>query len=83
MLAAGKKAGAALKEGGQHEISGIVLKVVESNSMSSTENSGASGGGGAEVAGRGHDRDRDKERSTVQRLANIIECINYSIQRWK
>ena len=76
--AAGARARAALEEGRRHEIDGRVLKVAESNSMSSTANGGARGGSGAGAAGREHDRDRDKERSTVQRLENIIECINCS-----
>ena len=64
------------REGGRrgekwHEIDSRVLKVVESNSMSSAVNSGARGGGRAGVAGREYDRDRDKERS-------IIKCINCS-----
>ena len=56
-------------KGGPH---GRVLKVAESNSMSSAANGGARAGGGGGAAGRGHGRDHCKERSTVQRLGNII-----------
>ena len=68
---AGESARAALEGDRRHEIDGWVLKVAESNSMSSTANSGTRGGGRAGAARRGHDRDRDKERS-------IIRCINRS-----
>ena len=70
--AACARARASLEEGRRHEIDGRVLKVAESNSMSSMANGGTRGGGGAGAAWRGHVRDRDKERSTVQRLGNII-----------
>ena len=70
---------AALEEGRRHEIDGGVLKVAKSSLMSSVANGGMRvGGGGAGAAGRGHGRDRDKEQPTVQRLENIIKCINCS-----
>ena len=82
--AAGVRARAAVEGKRWHEIDSRVLKVAESNSMSSTANSGAGGEGrGAGAAVRVHDRDREKEQSTVQRLVNIIKCINCSRYRWK
>ena len=68
---------------GWHKIDGRVLKAAESNSMNSTTNGGARGGRGAGAAVRVHDRDREREQSTVQRLVNIIKCINCSRYRWK
>ena len=62
----------ALGERKRHEIDGF-LKVAKSNSMSSTANGSARGGGSAGAVGREHNCDRDKERSTVQKLENIVD----------
>ena len=72
-MTAGARARAALEEGRRHKIDGIVLKMAESNSMSSTANGSARGGGSAGAVGREHNWDRDKERSTVQKLENIVD----------
>ena len=55
------RARAALEGGKRHEIDGRVLKVAESNSMSSVANCSERRGCSAGAAGRGHDRDHDKE----------------------
>ena len=72
LTAAGARARAAFEGKRWHEMDGRVLKVAESNSMSSAANCGARAGGGGGAAGRGHDRDHCKEPSTVQRLGNIM-----------
>ena len=63
--------------GGRHDIDGRVIKVAESNLMRNVANGSAGRGGGAGTAiGGGQSRDHAKQGSAVQRLGNIIKCIN-------